>query len=78
MSDSLRPPQTVAFQAPPFKGFSRQEYWSGLLFPFPGNLSDPGIEPRSLALQADSTLSELPGNPSYSHVIYQITEPELS
>ena len=37
-------------QAPPSMGFSRQEYWSGLPFPFPGNLPDPGIEPRSPSL----------------------------
>ena len=42
--------------------FSRQEYWSGLPFPSPGDLPDPGIEPRSLALRADALLSELPGN----------------
>ena len=41
-------------------GFSRQEYWSGLPFPSPGNLPDPGIESRSPALQADSLLSEPP------------------
>ena len=41
-------------------GFSRQEYWSGLPFPSPEDLPDPGIEPRSPALQADSLLSELP------------------
>ena len=40
--------------------FSRQEYWGGLLFPSPGDLSDPGIEPVSPALQADSLPSELP------------------
>ena len=40
-------PWTVAYQAPPSMGFSRQEYWSGLPFPSPGNLPDPGIEPRS-------------------------------
>ena len=39
-------------------GFSRQEYWSGLPFPSPGDLTDPGIEPRSPALQADSVLAE--------------------
>ena len=44
-------------------GFSRQEYWSGLPFPSPGDLPNPGIEPRSPALQADSLLSETPGNP---------------
>ena len=44
-------------------GFSRQEYWSGLSFPSPGDLPDPGIEPHSPALQADSSLSEPPGKP---------------
>jgi len=39
--------------------FSRQEYWSGLPFPFPGNLPDPGIKPRFPALQLDALLSEL-------------------
>ena len=42
-------------------GFFRQEYWSGLPFPSPGDLPDPGIEPGSPALQADSLLSEQPG-----------------
>ena len=45
---------TVAHQAPLPIGFSRQEYWSGLLFPFPGDLSNSGIKPRSPTLQADS------------------------
>ena len=40
-------PWTVAYQAPPSMGFSRQAYWSGLLFPSPGDLSNSGIEPRS-------------------------------
>ena len=40
--------------------FSRQEYWSGLPFPSPGELPDPGIKPRSPALQADALPSELP------------------
>ena len=52
---------TVAHQAPLSMGFSRQEYWSGLLFPSPGDLLDPGIRPWSPALQADSLLYELPG-----------------
>ena len=50
-------PWTIAHQAPLSMGFSRQEYWSGLLFPLPGNLSDPGIYPASPefpALQVDS------------------------
>ena len=46
-------------------GFSSQEYWSGLPFPSPGDLPDPGIEPRSPALQADALTSELPGKPWY-------------
>ena len=44
----------VAHQAPLSMGFSRQEYWSGLPYPSPGDLPDPGIEPGSPALQADS------------------------
>ena len=51
-------PWTVAYQAPPFMGFSRQDCWSGLPFPSPGDLPDPGIEPRSPALQADALPSE--------------------
>jgi len=47
-------PWTVAHQAPLPMGFSRQEYWSGLPCHPPGNLPDPGIKPKSLALQADS------------------------
>ena len=54
-------PWTVAYQAPPSVGFSRQEYWSGLPFPSPGDLPNPGIEPRSPALQADALPSEPPG-----------------
>ena len=48
-------------------GFSRQEYWSGLPFLPPGDLPHPGIKPRSLALQADSLPSELPGKPTYDY-----------
>ena len=50
MSDSLQAPWAVALQAPLSMGFSRQEYWSGLPFASPGDLPDPGIEPRSPAL----------------------------
>ena len=57
-------PWTVAHQAPPSMGFSRQEYWSGLPFPSAGDLPDPGIEPRSPALEADALTSEPPGKPS--------------
>ena len=52
---------SVAHQAPLSLGFSRQEYWSGLPFPSPGDLPVPGIEPESLALQVDSLLYEPPG-----------------
>ena len=54
---------TVAHQAPLPRGFSRQGYCSGLPFPSPGDLPDPGIEAGSPALQADSLPSEPPGKP---------------
>ena len=54
---------TVARLAPLSIESSRQEHWSGLPFPSPGHLPDPGIEPRSAALQADSLAYELPGKP---------------
>ena len=56
-------PWTVAYQTPPSIRFSRQECWSGLPFPSPGDLPDPGIEPGSPALQADALPSEPPGKP---------------
>ena len=66
-------PWTIAYQAPPSMGFSRQEYWSGLPFPSPGDLPDPGIEPRSPAFQADALTSEPPGGSErerqISHVV---------
>ena len=55
-------PWSAAYQVPPSMGFSRQEYWSGLPCPSPGDFPNPGIEPGSLALQADSLPSEPPGN----------------
>ena len=51
-------PWTVAYQAPQSTEFSRQEYWSGLPFPSPGDLPSPGIETGSPALRADALLSE--------------------
>ena len=51
---TLATPQTVACQVLLSMGFSRQEYWNGLQFPSPGDLPDPGIEPVSSVLQADS------------------------
>ena len=58
-------PWTVAYHAPPSMGFSRQEYWSGLPFPSPGDLPNPGIEPGSPAFQADALTSEPPGKPMW-------------
>ena len=56
-------PWTVAYQAPRSLGFSRQEHWSGLPFPSPGDLPNPGIEPGSPTFQADALTSEPPGKP---------------
>ena len=67
----FKTPWTVAYQAPLSMGFSRQEYWSGLSFPSTGDLPNPGIEPRSPALQTDGLPSEPPGKPTYlSHGKY--------
>ena len=60
-------PWTVALQAPLSMEFSRQEYWSGLPFPSPGDLPNPGLKPRSPALQADSLPSEPIRKPTDSH-----------
>ena len=57
-------PWTVDYEASPSMGFSRQEYWSGLPFPSPGDLPNPGIEPGSPALQADALPSQLPRKPN--------------
>ena len=56
-------PWPAAYQTPLSMEFSRQEYWSGLPFPPPGDLPYPEIDPRSPALQADSLLSEPPEKP---------------
>ena len=64
MSDCFATPWTIAHQAPLLMGFSRQEYWSGLPFPSPGDLPDPRIKPTSPVLAVDSlTLSPL-GSPT--------------
>ena len=60
---TLCDPWTVAHQAPLSMGFCRQEYWSGLSFSSAGDLPDPGIEPRSPTLQADTLTSAPPGKP---------------
>ena len=65
MSNSATP-WTVAYQAPPSMGFSRQEYWSGLPLPSPGDLLDPEIKPWYPALQADALTSEPPSVPQKS------------
>ena len=51
-------------------GLSRQECWSGLPFPSPGDIPDPGIEPGSPALQADALSSEPPGKPLYTYDLF--------
>ena len=62
-------PWTAAHQAPQSMEFSRQEYWSGLPFPSPGGLPNPGIEPGSPALEADALTSEPPGKPYQIYMI---------
>ena len=66
MSDSFVTPWTAAHQAPLSLKFSRHEYWSGLPFPTPGDLPDPGIEPESLSSLAAAGgffTTVPPGNP---------------
>ena len=58
---TLVTPWTIAHQASRSMGFSKQEYWSGLPFPSPGDLPNPGIEPGSPASQSDSLPTEPPG-----------------
>ena len=73
MSDSLRPHGLyVALQTLLFMEFTRQEHWSGLPFPSPGDLPDPGIESVVAALQVDSLLSELAGKPNFNNPATQI------
>ena len=77
----VRSPNQVACQAALSKGLSKQEYWSGLPWPPPGDLPDPGIKPASpvsLALQVDSLLAEPPGKPSHFHKFSQRTEETLA
>ena len=63
VSASFTTPWTIANQVPLSMGFLREEYWSGLPFPPPGNLPNSGMEPMFPALQADSLPSEPPGKP---------------
>ena len=64
MSHSFATPRTVAHQAPLSMRFPRQEYWSGLPFPSPGHLPDPGTEPKSPALAGGFFTTEPPGKPT--------------
>ena len=84
MSDSFGTPWTVAHLASLSMGFPRQEYWSGLPFPSPGDLPDPRIEPVSPALQADSTIDNskirVPSSRNIRHKVSQceMREEEVS
>ena len=69
---SLSDPMDLAHQAPLSIGFSRQKYWNGLLFPSPGDLPNPEIEPGSPALLAYSLPSERPGKPNMYICMYVI------
>ena len=78
VSDSLQPHELyVAHQASPFMEFSRQEYCSGLPFPSPEDLPDPGIEPRSHTLQAISLPTEPPGKPKSESVYCSVLSDSL-
>ena len=70
-------PWTVAHQAPPSVEISRWEYWSVLPFPSPRNLPNPGIKPRSPALQADSLLTELQGKPHHAKCKLDESQPRI-
>ena len=69
---TLETPWTVAHQAPLSMVFPRQEYWSGLTFPSPKDLPDPGIKTRSPSLQVDSLLSEPSGKSLLFIIILQL------
>ena len=75
MSDSFATPWTFACQAPLSMSFSRQEYWGGLLFPSPGDLPNPGIEPASPAFAGGFFNTESPGQHIYKIVLYQMLFP---
>ena len=72
MSDSFATPCTAALRAPLSMGFSRQEYWSRLPFPSPGDLPDPGIEPVSPALAGRFFTTKPPGKPLFCKEIILI------
>ena len=68
-------PRAIAHQVPLSVGFSRQQYWSGLPFPPPGDLPDSGIKPRSPALQVDTLLTAPPGKSSHLVVFFKVHFP---
>ena len=72
VSDSLLTPWTVAHQAPLSMGFSRQEDWSGLPFPPPGDLPDPGVEPVSPTLAGGFFSTEPPRKPHMVNKLLQL------
>ena len=77
VSDSFVTQWTAAHQVPLSMGFSRQEYWSGLPFPSPGDLPDPEIKFKSPILQADSLPSETPGKPhTWERMTWKQKEPD--
>jgi len=71
---TLATPWTATCQAPLSMGFSGEEYWSGLPFPFPGDLPNPGIKPGSPALQADFLPTELQGKPMMCGICFRIIQ----
>ena len=73
VSDSLRPPRTIQSME-----FSRPEYWSGLPFPSPGDLPNPGIEPRSPTLQADSLSAVPQGKPPRQAALVKVASHVVS
>ena len=72
MNDSSAIQWTIACQAPLSMGFPRQEHWSGLLFPSPGHLPDPGIEPVRPPWQEDSLPLSHQGSPHIHTTVYKI------
>ena len=70
-------PWTVAYQAPLSMGFSRQECWSGLPFPSPGDVPDPGIELGSPTLQTDALPSEPPGRTGWNPIAITNQNPTI-
>ena len=73
MSDSFVTPWTVTHQAVSM-GFPRQEYWSGLSFPSPGDLPNPGIKPKSPVLAGQFFTTEPPGKPNYGLVSHKMKQ----